>query len=183
MIDMNVMVAWFLEDESCGRCTTCRGGNQRMLEIFKRVASGQGYESDIPRLQQLGDTMVYSNCQHGQLSPVVLRHTLTHFLDEYNAHAFEHRCPTKVCAELIRYRVVSQSPAVAEAAPICPTEAIVKNGDDWVIDDARCIRCNACKEIAPDDIAVGDRYGEALPMYFQPTANIAPEQVPLQQRP
>jgi hypothetical protein len=183
VVDLNVMVAWFLEDESCGRCTTCRGGNQRMLEIFKRVARGEGQENDIPRLKQLGDTMVYSNCLHGGLSPVIMRHTLTHFLDEYNAHAFEHRCPSKVCQELIRYRVTSQSPSVAAAADICPTDAIAQDGGAWAINDAKCIRCNACKEVAPDDIVIEDRYGETLPMFFQPTANIAPAQVPIQERP
>ena len=183
VIDLNVMVAWFLEDESCGRCTTCRGGNQRMLEIFRRTARGEGHASDVPRLQQLGDTMVYSNCLHGGLSPVIMRHTLAHFLDEYNAHAFEHRCPNKVCPGLIKYTVTGQSPAVAGAADVCPTDAIVQRDGAWVIDDAKCVRCNACKEVAPDDIAIEDRYGDTIPLRPSPVAVVAPAQVPLQERP
>ena len=182
-VDINVMTAWFLEDESCGRCTTCRGGNQRMLEIWRRTARGQGHESDVPRLRQLGETFQYSNCFHGTLSPVIMRNTLEHFFDEYNAHAFEHRCPNKVCPELIRYRVTGQSSAVAEAADVCPTDAIVQRDGAWMIDDAKCVRCNACKEIAPDDIAIEDRYGETIPLRPSPVADVSPPQVPLQQRP
>lgn len=173
VVDLNVMVAEFLEDESCGRCTTCHHGNQRMVEVFRRVARGEGEGNDIERLQRLGDSMQNSNCLHGSLSPVIMRHTLAHFQDEYDAHANDHRCPAKVCSALIRYRIVRQSQAVGDAAPICPTEAIVQRDGGWVIDDARCIRCNACKEIAPDDIAVEDRYGDAIPLRAVAPADVA----------
>ncbi|MEX2224840.1 MAG: NADH-ubiquinone oxidoreductase-F iron-sulfur binding region domain-containing protein [Dehalococcoidia bacterium] len=183
VVDMNVMFSWFLEDESCGRCTTCRGGNQRMLEIFNRTARGEAEESDVPRLESLGDSFQYSNCFHGSLSPVIMRNTMTHFRDEYDAHAIEHRCPAKVCPDLIRYVVVNQSPAVQEAAKICPTDAIVEQQGAWVIDDAKCIRCNACKDIAPDDIKIEDRYKDMLPLRVVTRANVAPDQVPIQARP
>jgi NADH-quinone oxidoreductase subunit F len=183
VVDMNVMFSWFLEDESCGRCTTCRGGNQRMNEIFKRTARGEAEESDIPRLESLGDSFQYSNCFHGSLSPVIMRNTLTHFRDEYDAHAVKNRCPAKVCPDLIRYVVVNQSPAVEEAARICPTEAIVREQGAWVIDDAKCIRCNACKDIATDDVAIEDRYKDTLPLRAVNRANVAPDQVPVQARP
>ncbi len=183
VVDMNVMFSWFLEDEFCGRCTTCRGGNQRMHEIFKRTARGEAEESDIPRLESLGDSFQYSNCFHGSLSPVIMRNTLTHFRDEYDAHAVENRCPAKVCPDLVRYVVVNQSSAVAKAAPICPTNAIVQEQGRWVIDDAKCIRCNACKDVAPDDIVVEDRYKDTLPLRTVMRANVAPGQVPIQARP
>ena len=67
VVDLNVMFTWFLEDESCGRCTTCRGGNQRMLEIFRRTSRGQAEDNDIARLQSLDASMQYSNCFHGGL--------------------------------------------------------------------------------------------------------------------
>jgi NADH:ubiquinone oxidoreductase subunit F (NADH-binding) len=183
VVDMNVMFSWFLEDESCGRCTTCRGGNQRMHEIFKRTSRGEAEEADLSRLESLGDSFQYSNCFHGSLSPVIMRNTLTHFRDEYDVHALENRCPAKVCPELIRYVVVNQTQAVADAAPICPTEAIVQQQGQWVIDDAKCIRCNACKDVAPDDIAIEDRYQDALPLRPVSRANVAPAQVPFQARP
>lgn len=183
VVDLNVMFSWFLEDESCGRCTTCRGGNQRMLEIFKRTARGEAEDNDIPRLQSLDASMQYSNCFHGTLSPTIMRNTLKYFREEYDAHAIEHRCPAQVCAEMIRYRVAEQSPAVAEAAELCPTRAIEQNGGKWTIDDAKCIRCNVCEERAPGDIVIEDRYGDTIPLLTVNRANVAPAQVALQERP
>lgn len=182
-VDLNVLMAWFLEDESCGRCTTCRGANQRMLEIFKRTSMGEAQEWDLDHLRTLGDTMQYSNCMHGTLSPVIMRNTLEHFRDEYDEHALQHRCPAKVCSGLIRYVVREQVPAVAQAADACPTDAIVQIEGKWRIDDAKCIRCNACKEIAPAAIAVEDRYGDTIPLRTVASANVAPAQVPFQPRP
>jgi len=174
VIDLNIMMAHFLEDESCGRCTTCRGGNQRMVEIFERTARGEADPDDIPRLRSLDASMQYSNCFHGTLSPTIMRNTLEHFRDEYDAHALEHRCPTKVCAGLIRYRVASQSPAVAVAAAICPTGAIVAAAAEaWQVDDAKCIRCNACRDVAAADIVVEDRYADVVPLRTIAPADVA----------
>jgi len=183
VVDMNVMFSWFLEDESCARCTTCRGGNQRMHEIFMRTARGEAEAPDIERLESLGNSFQYSNCFHGTLSPVIMRNTLTHFRDEYDAHALEHRCPAKVCPGLIRYVVRSQAPALAEAAAICPVDAIVQRQGAWEIDDAACIRCNACRDVAGDAIAVVDRFEATVPLHPVMRANVAPEQVPQQARP
>jgi NADH:ubiquinone oxidoreductase subunit F (NADH-binding) len=180
VVDMNVMFSWFLEDESCGRCTTCRGGNQRMLEIFKRTARGEAEAEDVERLQSLDASMQYSNCFHGTLSPTIMRNTLKYFREEFNEHALRHRCPAKVCAGLIRYRVAQQSDAVAAAAAICPTNAIVQHAAGrWTIDDDTCIRCNACKERAPSDIIIEDRYGDTIPLQTVMRASVAPEQAAL----
>ncbi len=183
VVDLNVMFSWFLEDESCGRCTTCRGGNQRMFEIFKRTADGLAEPHDIPRLQSLDASMQYSNCLYGTLSPTIMRNTLKYFREEYDAHALHHRCPAKVCAGLIRYRVAKQSDDVASAAEICPTRAIAQHGGAWAIDDAKCVRCNVCKERAPGDIVIEDRYGDTIPLLTVNRANVAPAQVALQERP
>jgi NADH-quinone oxidoreductase subunit F len=184
VVDLNVMFAWFLEDESCGRCTTCRGGNQRMLEIFKRTARGEAEADDVPRLQSLDASMQYSNCFHGTLSPTIMRNTLKYFREEYDEHALHHRCPAKVCAGLIRYVVAQQSEDVAAAAEICPTGAIVRDvAGRWTIDDAKCIRCNACKERARADIAIEDRYADTIPLQVVNRANVAPTQVPVLPRP
>jgi NADH-quinone oxidoreductase subunit F len=173
VVDLNVMFSWFLEDESCGRCTTCRGGNQRMLEIVRRAARGEGEEDDIERLTSLAASMQNSNCFHGSLSPTIMNNTLKYFRDEYDAHAHEHRCPAKVCGELISYRITDQTPAIAEASAICPTEAIVQRDGAWAIDDAKCIRCNACKDIAPNDITVEDRYRDLIPLRVVVPADVA----------
>jgi NADH:ubiquinone oxidoreductase subunit F (NADH-binding) len=173
VVDMNEWTSIFLEDESCARCTTCRIGNQRMLEVIRRAARGEGDPTDVDRLTALGQTMQYSNCFHGSLSPTIMNNTLKYFGDEFEAHAKDHRCPAKVCPALIRYRVVNSTPNVAEAAPICPTEAIVQQDGAWRIDDARCIRCNACRDVAPDDIVVEDRYVDTLPLREAPAASVA----------
>jgi NADH-quinone oxidoreductase subunit F len=179
VVDLNVLFSWFLEDESCGRCTTCRGGNQRMLEIFRRTSRGEAEDNDIERLQLLDASMQYSNCLHGGLSPTIMRNTLRFFRDEYDAHALEHRCPAKVCAGLIRYRVANQSDAVAQAADICPTRAIVQEDGAWRIDDAKCIRCNACKEHAAPDIVIEDKFTDTIPLQAVNRANVAPPQIPV----
>jgi len=183
VIDLNVMTAWFLEDESCGRCTTCRGANQRMLEIWKRTARGEAYERDLALLESLAQSMQYSNCFHGSLSPTIMRNTIAHFRDEYDAHAIEHRCPTKVCPELIVFRVVEQAPAVEQAADICPTDAIVREDGQWQVDDAKCIRCRACKDVAPDAISIQDRFAGEAPSPAVRRAAVAPLQVPIMERP
>ncbi len=182
-IDLNNMTTWFLEDESCGRCTTCRGGNQRMLEIIRRTVSGAGHAGDVDLLQGLDRAMQNSNCFHGSLSPTIMRNTLQYFRAEYDAHAKENRCPAQVCPELIRYTVVNSTAKVAGAASLCPTRAIVEDRGAWRVDDAACIRCHACKDVAPDDIAIEDRYADAIPLTTIHVASVSPEQVVAQQRP
>ncbi len=158
IVDLNLMFAWFLEDESCGRCTTCHGGTQRMLEIFRRIASGGGDPYDVTRAELLGKTLVYSNCVHGQAAPTIMLNTIEYFHEEFDEHLIRHRCPAKVCAGLVRYEVSDPSADLQEAADICPTQAFVREASGWRIDSARCIRCDACREVSPDAIAVVDAF-------------------------
>jgi NADH:ubiquinone oxidoreductase subunit F (NADH-binding) len=173
VVDVNVMTSWFLEAESCARCTTCRIGNQRMLEILRRAARGQGETNDVDHIKSLAESMKNSNCLHGGLSPVIINNTLQFFRDEYDAHALEHRCPAKVCPDLIRYRVVSQRDHIADAAAICPTGAIVGQPGSWSIDDAACIRCDACRDVADGDIIIEDRYADTIPLRVVAPADVA----------
>ena len=159
-VELNVAFADFLEDESCGRCTTCHGGNQRMTEIFRRVAAGGGRVEDRRGLELLGEVLQYSNCVHGSASPTVMRNTLRYFEAEYEAHVSGDGCEALRCGGLTRFRVVDPAdPALAEARAICPTGAIELTGDDepgaggYRVVDAACIRCGACAEIAPRGIA------------------------------
>jgi len=156
VIDLDVMVGHFVEDESCGRCTTCRGGTQRMVDILERIAAGGGRESDFERLQLLGRTIPYANCAHGQAAPTIMLNTLEHFTEEYRQHVLEKRCPARVCKGLIRYEVVRESNGLQEAADICPTRAVVQEAGRWRIDQALCIKCDACREVAPEAIEVVD---------------------------
>jgi NADH-quinone oxidoreductase subunit F len=98
---------------------------------------------------------------------------MAYFREEYDAHARDHRCPAKVCDGLIRYRVASQGAAVAGAAAICPTDAIVQRDGQWMIDDAKCIRCHACVEVAPGDIVIEDKFADAIPLRMIPPADVA----------
>jgi NADH:ubiquinone oxidoreductase subunit F (NADH-binding) len=173
VVDLNLMFSWFVESESCGRCTTCRGGNQRMVEILRRTSRGEADPDDVDRMKSLAASMQNSNCFHGQLSPTIINNTLQFFRDEYDIHAHEHRCPAKVCAGLIRYRIASQSPAVADAAEVCPTGAIAQVEGQWQIEDAKCIRCNACRETAPADVVVEDRYRDVVPLRTIAPADVA----------
>jgi len=149
-IDLNALFADFLEDESCGRCTTCHGGNQRMTEIFLRIGDGDGRREDRHNLELLGNTLLYSNCVHGQASPTIMRNTLRFFESEYEAHVHDGTCEALRCGGLTVYRVVDQSdPRLPEAAAICPTGAIQSDDGGYRVDDALCIRCGACTDVAP----------------------------------
>jgi NADH:ubiquinone oxidoreductase subunit F (NADH-binding) len=153
-IHLNEFIAEFVEEESCGRCTTCHGGTQRMTEIFRRLIGGGGRRDDRPNLQQIDSTIQQSNCQHGQLAPTVMRNTLRHFSAEYDEHALGHRCSALRCQGLTRFVIVDQSdPALPDAAAICPVDAFHgADGARW-IDDEACIRCGACEDLAPRGIA------------------------------
>ena len=171
IVDLCAQFEWFIEDESCGRCTTCHGGTQRMVEILRRIQRGGGRESDIGKLRLLAATLRFSNCVHGQAAPSIIVNTLDWFMDEVMEHIVDRRCRAKACHGLIRYEI---DPAAAivpghadelpKAADYCPTGAI-RQGDDipgvgnvFVIDDSLCIRCGACKDIAPDAIRIVDFY-------------------------
>jgi NADH-quinone oxidoreductase subunit F len=173
VIDLNVMFTWFIEAESCGRCTTCRGANQRLFEILHRTSAGLAEESDPESIASLAASMQYSNCFHGTLSPTIVNNTIKYFRDEYDAHALEHRCPAQVCDGLIRYRVANQTSAVAEAAALCPVKAIAQAGGAWQIDDAKCFRCHVCKDVAPQDIVIEDKYQGAIPLRVLVPADVA----------
>ncbi len=171
IVDLNVMVAHFVEDESCGRCTTCRIGNQRMVEIFERTARGQGRADDVDHLKSLDASLQNSNCLHGGLSPNIMRNTLQYFRDDYDAHLLEHRCPNQVCEGLIKYVVVGNSPALAEAAAICPDHIAAKGTQPNA--DGRCSRGGACREVAPNDIVVVDRFDSMIPLRVIAPADVA----------
>ncbi len=159
IVDLCLHFERFAEEESCGRCTTCRGGTQRMVDILRRIARGEGREVDIERLRLLESTMRYANCVHGQAAPTVVMNTLEFFMDELKAHIFERRCPAKVCKGLIRYEIAGQGDGLPEAADICPTSAIVEaDGGAYRIEDGLCIRCDACRELAPDAVQVVDAF-------------------------
>jgi NADH-quinone oxidoreductase subunit F len=180
VIDLCAQFEWFLEDESCGRCTTCHGGTQRMVEILRRIQRGGGRESDLGKFRLIADTLRYSNCFHGQFATSIISNALDWFTDEYNTHVFQRRCPTQVCKGLIRYEVDQDAAAahpeeldgLAKAYDYCPTGAVKQVEGAYLIEDAICIRCNACKELAPQAVRIVDA--------FEPGVGPAPELISVQ---
>jgi NADH:ubiquinone oxidoreductase subunit F (NADH-binding)/(2Fe-2S) ferredoxin len=174
IIDLCQYFSWFAEDESCGRCTTCHGGTQRMTEILRRIQGGGGRMGDINLLHLIVDTLRWSNCVHGQAAPTAIQNCLKNFMDEFLIHIQERRCPAQVCRGLIRYEVIPERDTEAAAgAAICPTNAIKESGGHYAIDQGLCIKCGACKERSPQAIRVVDAMA-------RPRVSALPEQlVPL----
>ena len=159
VLDMCLYFVAFCEDESCGRCTTCHGGTQRAVEILRRIHSGGGRDADTEKLDSLVKTLVWSNCFHGQFAMTSIKTALKEFREEFEEHIVEKRCRASVCQGLIAYTVRSQSdPALPEAVEICPTAAIVGGSGSYRVDDALCIRCGACKEVAPGAMELRHRF-------------------------
>jgi NADH-quinone oxidoreductase subunit F len=157
IVDLCGYFQWFCEDESCGRCTTCHGGTQRLTEILRRISNGDGRMSDLNLMQLLADSLRWSNCVHGQAAPTSVQNALQNFRDEMLVHIQEKRCPAQVCQGLIRYEIDrSNDTDLAAAAAICPTAAIKQADGHYAIDQALCIKCDACREISPDFIRVVD---------------------------
>ena len=154
-IQLNLLFSQFVEDESCGRCTTCHGGNQRMTEVFKRIAKGGGRKEDMRNLDIIANTLLYSNCVHGQASPTIMKNTVDLFADEYNNCTINKVCSGSTCAcpGLIKLIIVDQfNSKLHDALEICPVGAIKKINGKYDIDMKDCIRCGACVEQAPDAI-------------------------------
>ncbi len=160
IVDLVLWMTGFCEDESCGRCTTCHGGTQRAVETLRRIAMGGGRETDLDKLEGIVRTLTWSNCQHGQLSPTAIKLMLRYFRGELESLIHRKIDPTRSLPGFIEYRVRSQSdPEIEKAAAICPTAAIVQDGQgQWMVDQRLCVLCGACKEVAPSAIEVADRF-------------------------
>ena len=161
IVDLCIYFEWFAEDESCGRCTTCFAGTRRMLEILRRISSGRGRLADLELIKLLGRIAQNANCFHGQGAPTAVMSMFRFFEDELLEHVQRKRCPARVCRGLVRYEVTHQSELLPKAEAICPTSAVVRDNGTYRIDQAKCIKCDACREQAPYAIGVVDEFSRA----------------------
>ena len=136
----------FTADESCGKCTPCRVGNRRLLELLNKITSGEGNMEILEKLKTLSATIKDTAlCGLGQTAPNPVLSTLANFEDEYLAHVKDHRCPAGVCAALIQFNVTDKCVGCGLCAKRCPVGAI--SGEKkmkHVVNQAKCIKCGAC---------------------------------------
>jgi NADH:ubiquinone oxidoreductase subunit F (NADH-binding)/(2Fe-2S) ferredoxin/Pyruvate/2-oxoacid:ferredoxin oxidoreductase delta subunit len=150
MVDIARFFMEFIQDESCGKCTPCRVGTRRMLEILERICAGKGQAGDIETLEYLCDEIRQDSlCGLGQGAPNPVVSTLKHFRAEYEAHINEKRCPAKVCKALIRYEITDGvCTGCTVCARNCPVSAISgERRQTHVIDPDVCIRCGICMQV------------------------------------
>ncbi len=149
MVDMARFFMDFVQDESCGKCTPCREGTRRLLQLLEKFCEGRGEPGDIEVMEELSYTIKDTAlCGLGQTGPNPVLSTLRYFRDEYEAHIYEKRCPAKRCVELLRFEV---EPDTCTKCGLCfrscPADAIVwKKKEVAFIDKKKCIKCMTCFE-------------------------------------
>ena len=148
MVDVAKFYMEFICDESCGKCSPCRIGTKRMLEILTKITAGKGTMNDLNALEELAANVKSNSlCGLGQTAPNPVLSTLAHFKDEYIAHIRDKECPAHVCKHLMRYSVDPEKcKKCSLCARHCPVEAIsgVVGKEPFVIDTSKCIKCGMC---------------------------------------
>jgi NAD-dependent dihydropyrimidine dehydrogenase PreA subunit len=140
----------FTQDQSCGKCTFCRIGTKKMLDILNRICSGKGKHEDLILLEKLANsTKQGSLCGLGKSAPNPVLSTLHHFKWEYGEH-INGRCPTGKCKDLVTYEITSDCNGCTKCAQQCPVDAIeIRPWEKHEIDTEKCIKCDACKQVCP----------------------------------
>ncbi len=141
----------FTKDESCGKCTPCRIGTRRMLEMLEKICDGNGTEEMLVELESLANTIKDTAlCGLGQTAPNPILSTLRYFKDEYIAHVRDKKCPAGTCTKLYTLKITDKCKGCTKCKRNCPVGAI--SGEikkQHVIDPAKCIKCGACIEGCP----------------------------------
>lgn len=153
MVDIAKFYLEFTKEESCGKCTPCRIGNTRLLEILERISKGEGNLSDLDKLQELSNTIKDTSlCALGQTSPNPILSTMKYFYNEYKSHVVDKICPAGVCKDLMKFVITDRCIGCTKCARQCPVGCIEgKVKTKHVIDHSKCIKCGACKSSCPVD--------------------------------
>jgi len=152
MVDIARYFLEFTQNQSCGRCTFCRVGTRRMLDILERICNGQGKKGDIEDLRQLALKIKESSlCGLGKTAPNPVLSTIEYFRDEYESH-IDKRCPAGRCKALITYTVGDDCIGCTLCAQHCPVDAIeMRPWEKHEIDSEKCVRCDTCRRTCPED--------------------------------
>lgn len=155
MVDIARYFLSFTQDQSCGRCTFCRIGTKRMLEILDKITRSKGTMEDITTLEQLAEkTRKGSMCNLGKSAPNPVLTTLKYFREEYIAH-IEGRCPTGKCKDMIVYQITDDCIGCTKCAQRCPSDAILaKPYELHHVDNEKCIKCDICRQVCPVNAVV-----------------------------
>lgn len=151
MVDIAKFYLEFTVDESCGKCTPCRVGNKRVLEILNKITQGRGTEEDLRKLKELCEVIKDTSlCGLGESAPNPVLSTMNFFMDEYEAHVKEKKCPSKVCKKLLSYEITDKCIGCTKCMRNCPVDCIKgKIKEKHVIDKDKCIKCGACHGACP----------------------------------
>lgn len=160
MVDIARYFLRFTQDQSCGKCTFCRIGTRRMLDILDRICVGHGKHGDLELLDELAHQVsAGSICGLGRTAPNPVLSTLRYFCAEYEAH-LAGRCPAGKCKALISYRITDECIGCTLCAQQCPVDAIPMTPyQKHAIDDAKCTRCDTCLQICPEKAVVVEARG------------------------
>ncbi|MCR1975043.1 4Fe-4S binding protein [Clostridium sporogenes] len=151
MVDIAKFYLEFTVDESCGKCTPCRIGNKRLLETLIKITNGKGSEEDLNKLDELSHIIKDTSlCGLGQTAPNPVLSTMRYFMDEYEAHVNEKRCPSGTCKNLLHYEITDKCIGCTKCARGCPVSCIIgKVKEKHFINQEKCIKCGNCYSACP----------------------------------
>ena len=146
MVDICKFFLEFTVDESCGKCTPCRIGNKRLLELLTKITDGKATLEDLDNLKELATTIKNTSlCGLGKCAPNPILSTLNNFYDEYLSHVVDKKCPAGKCQSLLNYIITDACKGCTKCARVCPAKCITgKPKEKHEIDTKKCLKCGTC---------------------------------------